>query len=146
ADVASVDVLVLVRDKQGGGVEAAAWDVHAGKLGRWVGMGDGGVALAATLPAPDAAAIAVPPPREVAGRLGNDDPSGKDRRGEEKPRWSRTWWGVSLLIGGGVLITGVILAATAPGGGNNAPDSLIIHDPHWDDGASSSTLRGGVSW
>jgi hypothetical protein len=136
-------VLVLVRDKEGGGVEAASWDVHSSKLSPWVAVGDGGRALVATLPSTDASAIAVPAPREV-GRLGGADGlGGREPRGDDHPpHWYRTWWGVSLLIGGGVVITGVILALSAPSA-NNSPDSLVITDPHWNDGASA---LAGAHW
>ncbi len=139
ADVASVDVLVLVRSDDDK-IVAAAWDVHAGRLGAWVSLSDGGAALVRTLPAADASAIAVPAPRDVATKLpvdSADDLIAGGKRGAIRPPWYRTWWGMSILIGGGVLVTGAILVATAPGG-SSTPDSLRIIDPHWE----NATLMG----
>jgi tetratricopeptide (TPR) repeat protein len=142
ADVASVDVLVLVRDREGGGVEAATFDAHTSKLSTWVDLNDGGKALAATLPAADAGAIALPTTREVAGPLAGAGDLGKDRKEQNRqPRWYRTWWGVSLLIGGGVLVTGAILIATSPGAKAN-PDSLVVNNPHWNEGVFPAPLVG----
>jgi hypothetical protein len=134
---------VLVRDHEGGGVEAASWDVHASQLSKWVTLADGGRALVATLPSTDASAIAVPPPQEVGRLTGADDLGGRDRSGDDSPpHWYRTWWGMSLLIGGGVVITSVIIAVTAPSA-DHSPDSLVITNPHWNDGASALT---GAHW
>ncbi len=135
ADVASVDLLVLVRDAaSGAGIEAAVWDVRSAKLGAWVNVTDSGAALAASVP--DATGqISVPLPQEVAGKvlLGDGDPGGPNGPGQrraDKPRWYRTWWGVSLLIGGGIIVTGAVLVLTAP---DAPPQTSLLVDSGWND-------------
>jgi hypothetical protein len=115
ADVASVDVLVVVRE-QGAGFEWAAYDLRTGKLGAWVDVSRGVPALVETVPRPtEERKIAVPKPDEVASKVpvGPGGPGGLIFPVAE-PKWYRTWWGTSLLIGGGLAAVGAILWATAP--------------------------------
>jgi hypothetical protein len=117
-DVAAVDVLVIVRDRAGGGLEAAAWESRNDELGDWVpGPGDV-VRLVAAVQrdapsAEDAARLVPPPPPPTV------------------TRWYQTWWGVSLLVGGGLVLTGLAVALTIPRDGGTTTTTLIIGDPVW---------------
>jgi hypothetical protein len=136
ADVASVDVLVLVRQAEGGALEAAAWDVRTATLGAWVPIADGGKALVATVARAATTPIAVPRPDEVAKRVPDKRPGdGRDPKdgGVKQPSWYRTWWGTGLIIGGSVLLVGAVVAATSPDG-EALPPSWTITDPRWSDG------------
>lgn len=116
ADVASVDVLVLVRQRDDGALEGAVYDVRAGRLAAWVSL-DEPARLVEELPRPSGDPIAVPRPDEVARKTPGGDPLVGGVRGGRKPPprapWYRTWWGVAALIGGGVALTATVIAVSA---------------------------------
>jgi hypothetical protein len=125
ADLASVDLMVIVRDApDGSGLEAAAWDVRAAKLSKWrpIGVEAEDTAFAEGL-RPVAADLRVPAIEDL--KIPDGPIDGGDG---QKPRWYRTWWGTALIIGGAVVIGGVIIAVSSPGG-EVLPPSLV-QDPN----------------
>lgn len=114
ADVASLDVLVMVRQRESGGLEGAVYDVRAGALGAWVPLDDP-KALVDSVPRPPSDPIAVPTPRDVARRTPDGRPPPPPPPPPARP-WYRTFWGMSALIGGGVLAAAVVIAIGSSGG------------------------------
>lgn len=125
ADAAAIDVVVYVDDR-GGQLVATVWDPRRDTVGPWLPVEQRDAIIERVVPD-------VPPPSQAAVLVG---PDGKPRPPTKPPQtppspspsWYRTWWGVTLLAGGGVALAGVIylLAADAP---EQAPSSLVIKDP-----------------
>ncbi len=89
----AVDVLILVRDRPDGAIEAAFFDVRSLRLGAWVAM-------------PSAAFTRALQPSS-SGKLIVDRMLAPRRR-KARP-WYRTWWGASLLVSGGLAVGGVLV-------------------------------------
>jgi hypothetical protein len=109
AGAAEVDVMVMVRGR-GDRVEGAAFDTARGELGAWA-------------PLPSRGFWLVLAPSQAMSDDDDGDDGGidgsltRDDGDKEDPRsWYQTGWGKGLIIGGGVVITGVILYAVFTGG------------------------------
>jgi hypothetical protein len=108
AGAAEVDVMVMVRGR-GDRVEGAAFDTARGELGAWAPLPSRGFWLVLT------------PSQAMSEEDGDDDGTDgsltRDDGDKEDPRsWYQKGWGKGLIIGGGVVITGVILYAVLTGG------------------------------
>lgn len=104
AGAAEVDVIVLVRGR-GDAVEGAAFDTARGELGAWA-------------PLPSRGFWLVLSPGQAIGDGDGERGGGgggsltSSRKGDQDDRsWYQTGWGKGVLIGSGVVITGVILYA-----------------------------------
>lgn len=110
ADLASVDALVLVRQRDDGSLEAAVWDARSGRLSAF---GPATVErVVAALP---------PPPRRVplsltVGEQGSGrglPPGDSPTRDEERPGWYGTWWGTAAIVGVTVVTVGLVWALSS---------------------------------
>jgi hypothetical protein len=109
ADSASVDLLILVRDADGGGLEGAVYDARRRTLGAWKPAGDP-QAVVATLPHPE---ITLAVPAKAVDT--HQRPIVEEDRGERTP-WYSTPWGTATIIGGTVLVTAAVIFLAAPAG------------------------------
>ncbi len=122
ADSASVDLLILVRDADGGGLEAAVYDARRRSLGAWTPAGDV-KAVVATLPSPEvklAVPVTAAEPTHLPIDLG---------RTEDKPPWYRTPWGTGAIIGGTVLVTAAVIFFATPDA--NVDRTFMVPGPEW---------------
>jgi hypothetical protein len=132
ADVASVDVLVILRTATaadgtpGTSLEWAAFSLDTGKLGPFVPVEGGAKGLVDTLPKPKI--IKVPRPDELAKQV-PIGPATQPILSPKHEKWYRTWWGTSLLISGGLVLLGGVLYAASPSG----PSGPFTVKPCWVD-------------
>jgi hypothetical protein len=107
AAITGVAVLVLVREMESGELVAAGYDARADTMGPWSPLAEGN--WIATLPG---AGHADPPPAPMAKRP-ELVPSAPPARGSPSAKpWYRTWWGVSLVTSGAVVVGTTVYFAT----------------------------------